>query len=629
MALEDQVNISTDANASIDPLAGSDLDTQAKQAALEQRALQADALTRSKPITQALDNSTQSGANAGITNQDLFPGMNQPINVGSSSSQTLGSQPIFVASGQYLPLNVLNKKEAAIEKASQARLARQMKFDPGKAAKLNNPLYQQELNDKFAKVINDFTAEAKSLHGQEFDLALGSQSTDIGRRFATAKRNLATLADQQNVVFDRVAKVNAAKEKGGATVYSQDTQDKAFDLQNRLNDFATGGDVDVVEAIDDFYGSHNLDTYLNDNKILSGVKADIASRVARGEDYHTIINEEKYDRFIDDFASSLTSPGGQYEGDDLVTEDVIKKNLASKLGRGAKVKKSIKMKPTPAHIGKAKTKKELIQARFETERAVIKNPSSDLAKQTVNSLRGKAYANGILSESGYSTPKDFDKSRNAATTFEEYYKSNKDKTEGRFIKDNVFDKGAKKKIEEILSEVGIRSNKIEKVKLDKDDPNKVSISDLSGKSTVFDMSTDEGKEAFEDYIITLSGEDPKFKNKTAIKVNIYDRSQVGKKKDKVEYWDVDAPETWANLNEILNIDAGEGNEVTQPELNVKIKEAGLLDSGSGEGDQPDVDKRFEAYKATEEYKARFKKWQDANKEVDPKQIEAAIKQRYK
>jgi len=629
MALEDQVNISTDANASIDPLAGSDLDTQAKQAALEQRALQADALTRSKPITQALDNSTQSGANAGITNQDLFPGMNQPINVGSSSSQTLGSQPIFVASGQYLPLNVLNKKEAAIEKASQARLARQMKFDPGKAAKLNNPLYQQELNDKFAKVINDFTAEAKSLHGQEFDLALGSQSTDIGRRFATAKRNLATLADQQNVVFDRVAKVNAAKEKGGATVYSQDTQDKAFDLQNRLNDFATGGDVDVVEAIDDFYGSHNLDTYLNDNKILSGVKADIASRVARGEDYHTIINEEKYDRFIDDFASSLTSPGGQYEGDDLVTEDVIKKNLASKLGRGAKVKKSIKMKPTPAHIGKAKTKKELIQARFETERAVIKNPSSDLAKQTVNSLRGKAYANGILSESGYSTPKDFDKSRNAATAFEEYYKSNKDKTEGRFIKDNVFDKGAKKKIEEILSEVGIRSNKIEKVKLDKDDPNKVSISDLSGKSTVFDMSTDEGKEAFEDYIITLSGEDPKFKNKTAIKVNIYDRSQVGKKKDKVEYWDVDAPETWANLNEILNIDAGEGNEVTQPELNVKIKEAGLLDSGSGEGDQPDVDKRFEAYKATEEYKARFKKWQDANKEVDPKQIEAAIKQRYK
>lgn len=603
MGLNDQVNISTDANSSIDPLAGSALDVQAQQAAIEQEAIRSENQARSAPVTEALNAPTDTGADAGITNRDLYPGMNQPINVGSSSSQTLGSQPIFVASGQYLPLNVLNKKEAAIEKASQARFARQMKFDPGKAAKLNNPLYQQELNDKFAKTINEFTAEAKSLHGQNFDIALGSQSTDIGRRFATAKRNMTTLADQQNVVFDRVAEVRASKETGGPTRFSEETTKLARELENRLGEFSEGKDVDVTKAVDKLYGSYDLDQFLNKNKILSSVKADIESEVQNGGSYFEVIKQEKYARFIDEFSESLTGQGGQYEGDDLITKDVIKKNLESKLGRDAKVDRKIKLKPTPAHIGKTKIKQDLNRDRFDSIEAIKGDINSVRAQQTVKSLENKSTAEGVISNPTVSTPKSFEPARKASDSFKEYYNKNAGKEEGGILgigKSKVFDNGAKSELNKLLKDAGIKSSKISSVKTDEEDPNKVVISDQSGSGTTYDMTSDEDLEKLEDFIIELSDQDPKFKDKTSVRMNIYDKSQkTASKREKVKYLDRDSPEFRTQMNGILNTDIGESNKVPQGELNKIMIDEGILDNEPVEAKA----EGFKTFQSTPKYKA--------------------------
>lgn len=616
MAVDD-VNINTENTG--DVLAGSDLEKQAEAAAIEKAQIEA---SKKQPIvSQQLSSSSQGGGEgAGITNADLFPGMNQPINVGTSSSKTLGSQPIFVASGQYVPFNVLNKREEAINKAAQKRLERQLKFDPGSAAKLNNALYQPALNEQFSKTYNQFKNEAQANYGQDWDLYLGSPSTEIGQRFLTAKRNLNVLADQGNEVFGKVAEIMASKEKGGKTLYSPETIQAAYDIQNKVGEFENGGVPDLVEAKRNFDATYDLDAYIKDNDVIKSMKADIESTIINNPNNEYVINEkrESYRQRIEELAESLTSDGQRYEDDDLITKDVIKKRLGAYLGIEDKVTKSVSMKRQEStYDKKGKKEEEASNERAKRLKAMTRDTKSELGQQMLGNLVGTKDGTNVINDAQYIHPEDYESQKTKASELIKSFNDSRTEDVGAWIPgDSKFSAAGAEAINKFLKENGSKStvNKVDVVKgKDGYKDSKVFVIKDDFQDLKIDAGTEQGMTDLENYLIDkIHGKGASsFKDKTTIKLK---ESKGDISFDR--FVDVSLPSTWSFLNGLLNQSSGEDLDVKQEQVD-KLKE-----------DNASEENGFSYYQTTDEYKNNYNAVKKAKADWSEEKIKQYIENQY-
>jgi hypothetical protein len=462
------------------PLAGGQLAQKSQAATAQAQQQQAAQPTLSSQMAQ-------DASQADITNEDLFPGMNQKINVGNFSSPVLGSRPIFVAAGQYVPYNILNKKEEAIAKAAKKRAERQAKFDPGKASELKNKLYQRSLNDDFNNMTSDFISTAQKMSPDNWDVMLNDRGTEIGKLYAQQKSNYEVLAQESDVIFTEAAQVISDAETGGDTIYHPDTLNMAREVQGRTTNALKGGLENLREFTDKFNGSFDLDKHLANNNVVTQMKADITATLAPGGGGMTVETEESFKDRIEAYAESETAtPAGRYYKDNIIKKQDIIDRLTGLLG--TKESKSFKYKPTSGGIyaGKKQDRKDRTQKRYETEKAILLDPRSQKAQEALGSLVGVKYGKGVNTAAEYSFPEDYNNYRDAGSSLTDFYDSFKDETTGVFFKDNVFETGAKDKFNAERAKLGL-SEDITSVKLDSKDKNIVIVNNNKGQSKRIDM----------------------------------------------------------------------------------------------------------------------------------------------
>lgn len=516
----------------------------------------------------------QDASQANITNQDLFPGMNQKINVGSSSSQTLGTQPIFVAAGQYVPYNILNKKEEAIAAASKKRAERQAKFNPGKAGELTNKLYQRDLNNQFNTMNSDFIRTAQTVYPDNWDVMLNDPGSELGKAYAQQKSNYDVLAKESNVIFDKTAKVQADRETGGKTIYSDDTYRLAQEINNKTQAFANGKLVDLREETDKFNGSFSLDQHLIDNKVVAQMKADITTLMT--PEHGGLSTQEIHDfsQRIEAYAESETATeAGRYYNDNIIKKEHIVDRLTSMMGvdKG----KTHKFKPSSGGVafGKKQDRIERTQKRYETEKAILLDPMSQKAQEALGSLVGVKFGKGVNTAAEYSLPEDYDEHRASGKSLTNFYNDSKDKRDPGFwsafgstnptIESSEFKKEIVDNFNTERTKLGLEGD-ISSFTVDTKNKNIITVKNNKAQTTRIDMSN---PEAVEDYLL---GDDAKWKNEPALKI-----SYVEDGRPKTRYLGLDPvkyPDSFSQLNTMQNVGAGEGLDVVQEDLRT-LKEA--------------------------------------------------------
>jgi hypothetical protein len=503
----------------------------------------------------------QEAAQANITNDDMFPGMDQKINVGSSTSQTLGTQPIFVAAGQYVPYNILNKKEEAIAEASKKRAARQAKFDPGKAGKLTNQLYQRGLNDDFNKMNSEFIKTAQTISPDNWDVMLNDPGSEIGKLYAQQKSNFEVLATESNVIFDKAANVIKNKEVGGDVIHSPETQKLAYEVQNRTTDAVSGKLGDLRPFVDKFNGSYDLDAHLAKNKVVSQMKADITALLTPEHGGLTVEETHDWTERIKAYAKSETATAaGRYHDDNIIKEQDIIDRLSSMLG----IEKTKKHKYKPqvsAAAGKGKTAAERAQQRYKTIKRGSLDPSSPEAIALAESLAGSKYAGGIVTKSSMSSPDDYTEIRSASTNLTDFYDQNKDAVnkgkiwDTKRIETSEFKEELLNKFNSELSNAGLEGD-LQSVSIDKNNTNLIHVVGPTGLKETIDMSKEDAIENF--YL----GDAAKYKDTNAVKLT-YEKGG----RTKTAYLDLNKRASFREYNTILNSTIGEDLKVDQEVIN--------------------------------------------------------------
>ena len=205
-----------------------------------------------KPSTGALPEST------------YYPGINDPILKGMSSSKTLGSQPIFVRSGGYFPFGVLDARKKALQDAATERAKQLRAFDLPKKPLTKDPRFQETLNQNFDRDLQGIISEAKSVYGDKALWALQNDKTN------PYSMKLRTMLDNYDVLAretDQVTNMIAGIKKGVADKtmsYSPETLALVDNYEKLIGEFEGGKvDVELRKNFNALKGSEAIDVYLN------------------------------------------------------------------------------------------------------------------------------------------------------------------------------------------------------------------------------------------------------------------------------------------------------------------------------------------------------------------------------
>ena len=266
-----------------------------------------------------------------ITNEDRFYGARQPILRGTS----VGGVPIFVANQALTPIGILDKKQKAIDEARKKRAEQASKFKLEKAQRLKNANYQKSFDEAFNANTARFVNEAKTIYGDNWTLALGSDKTDVGRKYRQSLSNFQTLKDRADQFTDRAAEIKKRIEAGDASV-SEKTARMVREVEGAIGSFSEGKTVDLLGKMDQLNASVNIDNWLNDNIFpnLKQIEEKHLSGIMTDEDYKTQINTHTK-RILSQaqgIAQRLKKPNGVFGFDDNIQEQDIIDAITQRIG---------------------------------------------------------------------------------------------------------------------------------------------------------------------------------------------------------------------------------------------------------------------------------------------------------
>jgi len=199
-----------------------------------------------------------------LAESTYYPGINDPILKGMSSSKTLGSQPIFVRSGGYFPFGVLDARKKALQDAAAERAKQLRAFDLPKKPLTKDPRFQETLNQNFDRDLQSIISEAKSVYGDKALWALQNDKTNpYSMKLRTMMDNYDVLARETDQVTDMIAEI-----KKGITdktmAYSPETKELVDNYEKMIGQFENGKvDVDLRKNLNALKGSQAIDVYLN------------------------------------------------------------------------------------------------------------------------------------------------------------------------------------------------------------------------------------------------------------------------------------------------------------------------------------------------------------------------------
>lgn len=283
----------------------------------------------------------------------LYPGLSEPINVGTYSGSIVGNNPIFVPSGNVMPLDPILARRKAIDDAARARAMQALQaVEAPKVPQFKDQGFQKKLTEDVLNVHNQFVKEAQAISPQNWAAILQNPNTSVGRRYIQTMANFENIVKNVDRITDQVVAIEEGM-KDGSVSLNPEGKRLFQEYKGMLGDFTnyeklSSTDMRAIERR--LQGIIDINKYLNDEKLLQTIEAEIKSSYVvndKGMYYNARTNKlTKFDDVIKDVAESLansTTFSFAIENGYL-TKDDIKSALAARLKNKQEVTGSMSQK---------------------------------------------------------------------------------------------------------------------------------------------------------------------------------------------------------------------------------------------------------------------------------------------
>jgi hypothetical protein len=349
------------------------------------------------------------------SNAALMPTLNQPINVGTSSGQIIGSHGVYVDPGFVAPWGAMMQRQAAQDQQTnlalkQQQLAKQardkaFKFEKPKF-EVKDPGFQKNLNETATSTINSYVDQAKELGGKDWQVMLKTD-TRLGREFQSAMDGLNVVARNADLMTEKFAEIKAGI-KDGSTYYDPGVLEAFREYEQAMGRFekgdvkALGGMRQKLQRID---GEMELNNFLSDSGILTNVVAEVTGRtgISGMQDFMQLktTSRKSYDKNINAMVENVRKAKGL---DSSYTDADIRTALEGHFQNTSKSKKSLKSKPKGGRGGLKMEDKDIkiqkggtsvVISSKDAEGKDIETTFNVASRMPVNTVKGGIKSEGI------------------------------------------------------------------------------------------------------------------------------------------------------------------------------------------------------------------------------------------
>jgi hypothetical protein len=286
-----------------------------------------------KDLMKQIEASLPNPALERMDRTEYMPGIDDPILKGTYSGKAIGSNPIFVRSGGYIPFNLLDARDRALNAAATAKADKLSKFDLRKPPVTKDPRFTENVQDMFYNKVNDYVSQAKKLYGDKWAPMLQDPKSMLGRKFAQELDNVDIIAKETDQITDIITKMDADILEGKGT-YSAQTMDYYHKYKDLMGEFMNGNASESIrKQMNVLVGNMSVDEKLN-KQILPQLERKVNEAYGKWGSQGTFdeIYKNRHETIREgakEIAKQLKQEGGQYYNVDWVSEKMLEDRLIS------------------------------------------------------------------------------------------------------------------------------------------------------------------------------------------------------------------------------------------------------------------------------------------------------------
>jgi hypothetical protein len=242
---------------------------------------------------------------------DLYPGINQPINVGTYSGSIVGNNPIFVPTGDILARDPIIARRKALDDAARKRAADIKPYERGVAPTTVDPHYNKQVYAEFNASQDDIIKRAQKQYGKDFRIILEDKNTKLGREMANLTANTNFMVKEVDAITDMIS----AMDKGllDKTIHLSKSQRKTYNEYKakigNFSDLTSLKESNLPEIHQKMRASVDLNDYFNKSGVMDDLKASVTQTFNVGDkpEYYSSITDKttSYEGLIKDLSKHL------------------------------------------------------------------------------------------------------------------------------------------------------------------------------------------------------------------------------------------------------------------------------------------------------------------------------------
>lgn len=241
----------------------------------------------------------------------LYPGMNQPINVGTYSGSIVGNNPIFVPTGDILARDPILARRKAIDDAARARAADIKPYERSTAPTTVDPYYNKQVYSEFTAAQDDIIKRAQKQYGKDFRIILEDKNTKLGKEMANLSANTNFMVKD----IDAITNMISSMDKGllDKTIHLSKSQRKTYNEYKakigNFSDLTSLQEANLPEMHEKMRASIDLNDYFNNSGVMDDLQASVDQTYYTGDkgDYYESATNKKtsYSEIIKDLSKNL------------------------------------------------------------------------------------------------------------------------------------------------------------------------------------------------------------------------------------------------------------------------------------------------------------------------------------
>ena len=208
-----------------------------------------------------------------LSNEQYYPGMNQPIGVGQSSGRIIGSQTQYVPNGGLVPIGMFDARDAAIQKAAMAKA---QDVEDWKKRNVKAPVSNlTNINEKLTKDYFEFEDNSwkDALKSAKGDANKARFIIENNNEYQSRKKGFYDAAKMGDSVVQKIESINASKDKGYFV---------SKELQSAIDNMYSIADPSSEGFKNSSANLMKLDTVKDMNDVVNDIKKNLDTQIDAG-----------------------------------------------------------------------------------------------------------------------------------------------------------------------------------------------------------------------------------------------------------------------------------------------------------------------------------------------------------